>query len=79
MVQTQNSKTVTNMARPRINTGSKGTPVSVSEFSTSDQEAELLTDLLDGYKKWTAIGNSEYAEAYRMMLNSFTMKPTTEE
>lgn len=40
--------------------------------SPEDQEADFLTELLDGYKKWVAIGNKEYAEAYRVLIHNFT-------
>jgi hypothetical protein len=37
-----------------------------------DAESEFLTELLDGYKKWKAVNEKEYAEAYRVLLNQFT-------
>lgn len=42
------------------------------ELTEDEQHSEFLTELLDGYKRWTAIGNKEFASAYRVLLNSFT-------
>lgn len=43
-----------------------------TEFTPEEQKQEFLTELLDGYKKWSSIGNKEYAELYLVTLNQFT-------
>jgi hypothetical protein len=52
----------------------------INEHKTVEQvraenEDEFLAELIMGKKKWTARGEKEYADAYKVLINKFTQLP----
>lgn len=62
----------------QANTGTTGKILSISQIPDAVAEAEFLSDLFDGFKKWSAAGNKEYADAYKVLIHNFTNVETTE-
>lgn len=46
----------------------------------TNNKALFLQELAKGFGRWSAANEKEYAEAYRLLINRFTMdEPKTEE
>lgn len=48
------------------------------EETKKKNKSEFLQELVRAYARWTDAGEQDYAEAYEVLLHSFTLKKETE-